>query len=341
MKSGSLPRAALVVLVLVLSLLPAPGSAQTGQANAPPPPIDQPLVTEGLFAVDLAAALDISASDDAVEAESALGDVGILPRNGWIADYPVTPDIVAELRGSVAAAVDAGQLSLGRDDALKRFDDALAGAGLAVRAYASGEATLDRPVSCENYPNPGMIGSYYSSEGPPIVTYYCPPPDYYYLYSWVPYPFWWADFWFPGYFILRDFDRHVPYRGRFVEFSNHFNDVRRHRMFRIDPVDRFHGRTYAGIGVRPSRRFIPTGQSHGSRTIFNAPRGRSYSRSFGGNASFTRRGPAASPALRSGGVSVRSGSSGVRSGGGGTRGIRGGGGMRGGGGGMHGGERRR
>ena len=49
-----------------------------------------------------------------------------------------------------------------------------------------------------------------------MVTYYAPPPDYYYLYSWVPYPFWCDEFWFGGFFILNDFHRSVFFdHGRF------------------------------------------------------------------------------------------------------------------------------
>lgn len=91
-----------------------------------PPPIEQQLVREGDFAVRLASALGISATDEEVEAESRLGEAGITPRNGWIADYPVTPDIICELQKAVGTAADAGKLSVGRDEALKVFYDVAA-----------------------------------------------------------------------------------------------------------------------------------------------------------------------------------------------------------------------
>ena len=53
---------------------------------------------------------------------------------------------------------------------------------------------------------PTVIDNYYSDEGPPVVTYYAPPPDYAYLYAWDPFPFWCGGFWFPGYYVLNDFD---------------------------------------------------------------------------------------------------------------------------------------
>jgi hypothetical protein len=286
---------------MMLALLPVMACAGTEQAKANPPPVSQPLVTEGFFAGNLATALEISSTTDAVEAESVLGNIGIAPRNGWIGDYPMTPDIVAEVREAVATAADDEQFSITRDDALKRFDSAIAGIGLTVRAYSTGESAMDKPISCENYPNPAMVATVYSSEGPPIVTYYCPPADYYSLYSWVPYPFWWSDFWFPGFFILRDFHRHVSIGGHFVLCSNHFNDVRRHHMFRIDPVDRYHGKTFAGIGAKRSRDFISTGAPRSSHTIFNAPRGGALPANRGAGTPSTRSAPSAAPATRGGG----------------------------------------
>ena len=58
-------------------------------------------------------------------------------------------------------------------------------------------------------PNPEVINKQYYEQGPPVVTYYAPPDPYYYLYSWVPYPFWSTGFYFPGFFVLNNFHRHV------------------------------------------------------------------------------------------------------------------------------------
>jgi hypothetical protein len=309
MKKISLRNLGMFIISLMLVFLPVMALAQAGQAKAVPPPISQPLVTEGTLAVSLVAALGVSSTTDEVEAESNLGDIGIAPRNGWIAEYPVTPDIAAEVQQSVATAADDEQLSFNWDEAVKRFADTVAGLGMTVRSYTGSEPTTDQPVSCEIYPNPAMINNTYSTEGPPIVTYYCPPPDYYYQYAWVPYPFWWTSFWFPGFFVLRDFDRHVFIHNHFVRFSNHFNDIRLHHAFRIDPVERFYGRTFAGIGVKQPRNFIATGVPHSSHTIFNAQRG-----------VMTNRG-GVGPSMRSG----PSGGGGTHDSGGGGGGMQGGG----------------
>jgi hypothetical protein len=159
---------------------------------------------------------------------------------------------------------------MSEDDALNRVQNAKAALDLGIRPYTSGQPHEINPSA--QYPETSVINNYYYDQGPPIVTYYAPPPDYYYLYSWVPYPFWWFDFWFPGYFILHDFHRSVHFHDRTGFVSNHFNDSRNHRVHRIDPVDRFHGRTFAGIGAPRRGHFLSTGVRNGSTSIFNRNR---------------------------------------------------------------------
>jgi len=321
MRKVPLQRARVFIVSVLLALLPVLAMAQTEQGRGGPPPVSQPMVSEGMLAVSLASALGVRSTTDAIEAESSLGDVGVAPHNGWIADYPVTPDIAAELQQAVMAAADQSQLPMTRDEASKRYADTLASMGLTVRPYTSGESAMNNPVSCENYPNPATVISSYSSDGPPIVTYYCPPPDYYYLYSWVPYPFWWSDFWFPGFFVLKDFHRHVFVHRHPVLFTNHFNDVKRHRMFRIDPVDRLHGKTFAGIGAPRTGTFISTGIPRSSHTIFNAPRSGNIPGGQRQGVTPSQSGPSSAPAMRGGGASgsggMHGGGSGMNPGGGG------------------------
>jgi len=291
----------LLVVSLFLLLLPAMVYAQAEQMKTGPPPIGQPLASEGTFAVNLASALGVATTGDEVAAESQLGDLGIAPRNGWIADYPVTPDIVVELQNAVANAADAGKLSMGKDEALKRLQDVTLGLGLPVRPYTAGTPYEPTPASCQTYPNPMVINNDYVNEGPPVVTYYCPPPDYYALYAWVPCPFWWSDLWFPGFFILHDFHRVTRHHNKVVVISNHFNDVRNHRAFRVDPVERFRGRTFAGIGVSHPQRFIATGVPRSERRVFNGP---AVQRVPGGRMTMppaTRGGMTSSPSSHGGG----------------------------------------
>ena len=281
---------------ILLLVMPEIVTAQTAPPTAPqaertrqaPPPVAPKLVREGDFAVKLQAALGLGTGEDEAEAESRLGEAGIVPRNGWIADYPVTPDIIGELNTSVSDAAEAGKIELGKEDALKRLGDVSAGFEMAVTPHTITRTYETVPEEAEQYPNPTVINNYYTTEGPPVVTYYAPPPDYYYLYDWVPSPFWWFGFWFPGFFILNDFHRPVFIGHRWGFISNHFNDFRAHRVFRIDPVERFRGRTFAGIGVSSRRGFISTGLPNSERRVFNAPRtrggapGRTFSQPFRG-----------------------------------------------------------
>jgi len=126
-----------------------------------------------------------------------LASAGIAPRNGWIADYPVRLDIIEELQNAISGAVDSGKLAVNKDEAMGTFQDLIVQQGLPVRAesetpYGGVEQPYAGEAPPQDYPeyyDPSVINAYYYDQGPPIVTYYPPPWDYYYLYAWVPYPF--------------------------------------------------------------------------------------------------------------------------------------------------------
>src|SRR5512136_950432 len=123
------------VILVTLLLIPTLVCAQPAPGKTVPPPIAQQLVREGDFALRLESALGLEKSADEAGAESRLGEVGILPRNGWIADYPVTPDILGELQKAVGEAADAGKITLSRNEALTRFDAVAADQSLAIRPH--------------------------------------------------------------------------------------------------------------------------------------------------------------------------------------------------------------
>jgi hypothetical protein len=270
MKKSLIRLGAIATFMFLLLLPPAVGSAQQGMA----PPVGPQLVREGDFAVMLLNALELGQVSDEVEAEARLGDVGIAPRNGWIADYPTTPDILGELQTSVADAAYYRRIRLSRDEALSRLARVAEDSGPAVITYGGEAPAAGGLASADCYPTPAEIASYYYDEGPPVYSYYTPPPDFYYLYAHVPYPFWCRGLWFPGFFVLRDFHKVFLVDGRVVRCSNHFNDRRLHRVFRVDPVARVKGATYAGIGAPRGGRFINTGVARSDLTVFNAPTSR-------------------------------------------------------------------
>lgn len=260
-----------VLILCVLFLMRETSIAQYEQPAGENPPVAQPLVREGDFALKLAPALGLGTPANEAEAESKLSSAGISPKNGWIADYPVTPDIVGEVQTSVGEAADAGSLSMGKDTALTAVQNVVNESNLSVRTEGPGETQA---------PGPGttVINNYYTTEGPPVVTYYAPPPDYAYLYTWVPFPFWWWDFWFPGFFVLVDFDIRVVQVNRVVFISNHFREFGTRRFVRIDPTNRFRGGTFTGTnrfrgGTTIGSRFqggTSTGMTGGTRG-FRAP----------------------------------------------------------------------
>jgi hypothetical protein len=279
-------------------------SVQSVEAATQAPSIAQTLIREGDFAVKLADALKIGQAQSEAEAESMLASVGITPKNGWIADYPVTPDIIGELQDSITEAVDSGKLAMKKDEAMKVFQDLIAQQGLPVRADIESQyAGVQPPQNYPDYYEPSAIDSYYYDQGPPIVTYYPPPWDYYYLYAWVPYPFWYTGFWFPGFFILHDFHRVVFVNGHRKFCSNHFWDSRTRGYGAIDPARRHMGNATANIS-RPAKGFTSHIASNGASSILR--RGLEHTR--------PNRPTGVTPGYRGGGglSNFRAGVSGVR-----------------------------
>ncbi len=279
----SVPFRVAVFLLSVLLVIPPAAIPQPLQTSGANPPIAQPLMREGDFAVDLAEALKLGTAMSEPEAESTLSSFGITPRNGWIADYPVTPDIIGEVQASISEAANSGKLSVGKDAALAAVQDVLRANDMSVR---TAEGQPSGVASSANYPESAVIDDYYSSEGPPVVTYYAPPPDYAYLYTWVPYPFWWSDFWFGGFFVLVDFNvivhghghEHGHGRGHDGVITNHFRDLRTGRITRIDPTNRFRRGAFPQTG--DMRRVSPPAQIGGQAIPSNRTEAYRHSRGY-------------------------------------------------------------
>ena len=332
--------------------------AQTG----PPPatnssPISQPLIREGTLAVKLAGDLQLVTTENETEAEDLLSAAGIAPRNGWIADYPVTPDIFGELQTAIAEAADSGKVSMRKDAALLALQNAAGSFMLPLTPDTSGKITDD--MSAPSYPDSTVENDYYNSDGPPAVTYYAPPADYAYMYDWVPYPFWWSNFWFPGFFVLTDFHikvhRHDHGREHEGFVTNHFRDPKTGGMYRVDPANRFRHRNFpaggravltdpaardrartsfdrsrALTGPAPAREFRGYGSNPGSGGARSSAFHHSIDRQAEHSASdrgFQSRSSAGQTpaAIRSGGGVSRSGGAGTPRGGGSGGGFHGGG----------------
>jgi hypothetical protein len=217
-------------------------SQQTNQA----PPVAQPLVREGDFAIKLAAKLDLGLPTDEAVAEDMLAKVGVVPVNGWLSDYPVTPEIVGQLQDAIARAAADGKLPMNTNEATRGLNALTAEMNLPTPAggSASTAGTTGSIAPPEPSTNPAVINNYYYDEGPPVITYYPPPYDYYYLYAWVPYPVFWFGFWFPGYYICHDFTTVVvshPFQGdvgRRHIVSNRVIDPVTRQVAVVDPVTR-------------------------------------------------------------------------------------------------------
>ena len=264
---------------------PPPGKikvgARSGDMARQAPPIAQPLIREGDFSVKLAEALKLGQAKNEAEAEEMLTSAGIAPKNGWIADYPLTPDVIGELQSAIGEAVNSGKLAMNKDQAIKALQDLAAQQGLPVRAdtegrYAGAEPPVEPPPGdYGEYSRPEVINNYYYDQGPPIVTYYPPPWDYYYLYAWVPYPFWCSGFWFPGFFCLHNFHKVGFVNRRAVIFSNHVIDPRTRGVVSIDPARRgTRNLPHAAANVSSTRGFTSPEARRGAASIFERSQGR-------------------------------------------------------------------
>jgi hypothetical protein len=235
----------IIVTLSIVSLLLLPLAAYTEPVTAvtvtsseegrsAPPPISQPLVREGDFAINLVSALNLGTATGGADAENILASAGIAPKNGWISDYPVTPVVIGQLQQSIETAASAGTLPMGSSRAISAFQTLVADEGLPIQV-APGASPAEGTKNYGEYSNPSVINNYYYNEGPPVVTYYAPPPAYAYLYAWVPFPFWWAGFWFPGYYCLHDFDVAVFVHHHRRVLTNHFYNPATRRFVRINP----------------------------------------------------------------------------------------------------------
>jgi len=227
------------------------------------PPIAQDVTRQGFFALRLAESLKLGTVENESQAESILAAKGIAPEGGWIADYVVTPDILGEIKESVARAADAGEISMSRTEALGAFTELSSEFGLPIQPGSGHEQVKTAEDVAKTAPvEPSVIEEHYYEMGPPVVTYYPPPDDYLYLYGWVPYPFWWYGYFFPGYFILTDFHmsighvhrhrHHISRHGRTLLQQVIHQDQKRLHNHR-DGFDRPHDRDVISSNFAKSR----------------------------------------------------------------------------------------
>ena len=259
-----------------LLVIPLTMNAESGETATQLPPIAQALVREGDLAIKLVDIFKIGTAENEAEAESMLSSTGIAPRNGWIADYPVTPDIIGELQDAVGEAADSQRLAMGKDEALQQFQDLVAEMGLSFVADTRDQVVQDEPSrDYGEYSRPEVINNYYYNEGPPVITYYPPPWDYYYMYSWIPYPFWCSGSFFRGFFILHDFHRVIHKNKRAFIITNHFRDPKTRKVFAIDPVRRRDRKVFeADRQEIHTREFRSTEAKKGASSIVERNRGR-------------------------------------------------------------------
>jgi hypothetical protein len=142
----------------------AVAAAKQYETDLNSPPVAQPLVRQDDFAAKLAEALDLGTPVSGSAAESMLAGIGIALPNGWIADYPVSPQIVGQLQSSIQTAADLGKLEISPDEALAALQTVSDDFGLPVPttcsttgptgAFSSIRRTADITGPVESFPTP-------------------------------------------------------------------------------------------------------------------------------------------------------------------------------------------
>jgi hypothetical protein len=282
--------------------------------------------------MQLAEALKLGPVPDEAKAEELLSSLGIEPKNGWLAEYPVTPAVLGDVEKGISVASDQGKIALTKDQALKLVSDVKAKLGFDVNpglnapagpiersgnktiySYTDSEGVIhitdDYDSIPKEYqknvkiltqsalhellsgagggateapgpqymanPNPEDINGYYYEQGPPVVTYYSPPDPYYYLYSWVPYPFWSTGFFFPGFFVLNNFHRHVFFNRQPFFVTHHAGGGAFSRPLSTGPVNLAWPGHMTPDGVAHSRWFSTPNAQAGARAIVTLNQNRS------------------------------------------------------------------
>lgn len=222
------------------------GSASTALVERNAPPVAQTLVPEGAFAMELAKVLGLGEAQDEAQAEKVLSAAGIEPSNGWISEYPVTPDMVVEIKKEVVDAAREERIDLNETEARQAVSDLLSGLKLNITEEDRASAANNRRPA-ELKPPVDVVDRYYELYGPPVVTYYAPPAPYIGRYVRVPRNFWWNGFFFSGFFVLNDFDRRIRFRNHRFVVTNRLVNPFTHRVFVVDPVKRhFRSSVFAG-----------------------------------------------------------------------------------------------
>jgi hypothetical protein len=179
---------------------------------------------------------------------------------------------------AVGEAADANRLPMPKDEALKALRTAAVEMEFPVVVELPGRYAEGSSQTPPEYMEPPALDHYYDTEGPPVVTYYPPPPDYGYLYAWVPTPFLFSGFSFPGFFILHDFHKTIIVKKKVVVISNHVTDRKTGKVLVVDPVKRSTG-VLIRAEDKPRRGFVTPESRRGAGAIFERSRERAISRS--------------------------------------------------------------
>ena len=136
-----------------------PPTPSTIPADTNSPPVAHTLVPEGVLAMQLTEALKLGPVTDEAKAEELLSSLGIEPKNGWLAEYPVTPDVLGDVEEGISKASEQRKIKLTKDQVLKLVGDVKAKLGFDVNPGSN------PPAGLIESPGNKTIYSYTDSEG--------------------------------------------------------------------------------------------------------------------------------------------------------------------------------
>ena len=122
------------------------------------------LAREGDFAIKLAEVLKLGTARTRLKQRTCWLQPVSHRKNGWIADYPLTPDIIGEVRTSISLALDSRKIAMKKDEA-----------SLAVQVLIDNQRKLQDSASQEQT---SEYGDYLSASHEAYDPYYSPEPYY-------------------------------------------------------------------------------------------------------------------------------------------------------------------
>lgn len=147
-----------------------PPDENPADGNAQAPPKLQAPVSQGAFAMKLVSVLKMGNVTTEAQAADILASVGIIPKDGWIVDRPMTVSIVRDLQSKVGAAATAKKIPLDKGKAEAAYQVVIT-----EYVFASGNASPPPPAYTYSPSGGSAAGSWVTVPGMWVDGRWVPP----------------------------------------------------------------------------------------------------------------------------------------------------------------------